>query len=424
MTDDSNGEVSQGTHGDREPSAAEIEQWEREEIFASPDSVYPDEFPRLWNMSAGFQMRAIVRPVTPDPPEYVTIPMPSLRRNDDESLRRSLAVHKWNSLWEAGQFRRRFVGDDNGELPADLERIADRGDLNVIFVPRTESRYYEYAPLYHLLSRQTCERYGLPLLARGCWPFVLEHAETARYLPGDFADRLARAWAATVWRHLNSGSPVRAFSADDPIRLLAHNLDYWIPPVTDVIQDTLREFPLVPGEGELPEQAPLSDGSVLAGAVPGWPRMGGDLWRGEQEAAGFVASTVEQADATGSLRAIIDAVRSHRVQDDFSDHWSNARIDFERKLHRTRNKVSVRFVELPDTIPVQGPETEVVDQMVFGDFMALLDQKERQIVVLLSRGFTRLGDIATEMGYATHSPVSKKLAKIRTQATAFFDQRD
>ncbi|MCX4469375.1 hypothetical protein OOK41_03440 [Micromonospora sp. NBC_01655] len=267
--------------GDREPTPAEIESWERETVFVSGDEATAEEFPRLWNMSAGFTKRAIVRPTVPQPPEYVTITLPRPQVRDDQLLRRSLAVHEWNQLWEAAQFRRRFF-DEEEDLTPDLARIADRGDVNIIFVPRTTSRYYEYAPLYHLLDRRTCERFGLPLLGRGQWPFGMEFVDIGKYLSDDFERRLSQAWASTVWRHLDSGSGLAAFRRDEPIRLLAHNLDYWIPPVTAVIQDTLRDFPLVKGDGDLPAEIRLIDGSVLDGAVPGWPRTGGDLWRGQQ----------------------------------------------------------------------------------------------------------------------------------------------
>jgi len=66
--------------------------------------------------------------------------------------------------------------------------------------------------------------------------------------------------------------------------------------------------------------------------VTGNPRTGGPIWMGEDEAAEKVAETVEVADGTGRLRGILDAVRGHRVEDDFSVQWSNAREDFERKL--------------------------------------------------------------------------------------------
>ncbi len=44
-----------------------------------------------------------------------------------------------------------------------------------------------------------------------------------------------------VWPHLVSGSRLSAFSPDDPIRLLAHNPDLWLPAVTAVIQYGSRE---------------------------------------------------------------------------------------------------------------------------------------------------------------------------------------
>ena len=58
----------------------------------------------------------------------------------------------------------------------------------------------------------------------------------------------------------------------------------------------------------------------------------------------------------------------------------------------------VRFVELTDTIPVQSPETEVEGSLVVGDFLALLDERERQIVVLLRSGYTKLGEVASVLG--------------------------
>lgn len=405
---------------DDEPqlTAAEIEQFRREYTFASEQHSTPDQFPRLTNLSVGFLKHAIVRPVEPTRPEYLTIRMPIRLHSDDETVKKHLAVAEWNTLWEAGHFRRRFFDED--DLTSDLRRIADRGDLNIIFVPRTQSRYYEYAPLFHLLTRRTVEHFGLPLLRAGHWPYTMESFDVTEGLPADFENRLARAWAWTVWPHLNSGSSLGAFSDDEPIKMLAHNLDFWLPAVTDVIQDTLREFPVIAGEGELPTEVRLVDGSVLEGAVPGWPRKGGDLWRGEEEAAEFVEWTVEQADQTGRLRAIMEAINAYRVEEDFSPRWSYAREDFERKLYRKRNKISVRFVELPDTIPVQGPETEVEGRIVTADFMALLNAREREIVVLLSSGLTNLTDVGKELGYANHSPISKKLAKIRRQAEDFF----
>jgi hypothetical protein len=392
----------------------------REDVLLAPEHEHasPEMYPRLWNISAGMMYNAVIRAEVPSPPEYVTVPMPTSRR-DDQTLIMAGGVSQWNMLWEAAQFRRRFFDED--DLPAQLFKVADRGDLNVVFIPRTKSRYYEYAPLFHLLSRDTLERYGLPLLRGGQWPFLAELTSVDRYLPVDFETRLSRAWASAVWRRLVPGSSISGFTKSDPVRLLAHNLDFWLPPVTAVIQDLLRELPVV-DHGVTTEPVRLTDGSVLDGALRANPRKGGEVWCGEEDAAEIVDWTVDEADADGRLRGILDAVRSHRIEDDFSDRWTYAREDFERKLYRKRNKIKVRFVELTDTIPVQGPETEITDRIVFGDLMALLNERDREVVVLLHSGVTNLTEIAEIMGYSNHSPVSKRLNRIRKQAARFFDE--
>jgi hypothetical protein len=397
-------------HEVREPTAAEIDAWQRENAFLPAEEATPDEHPALYNISAGMLFAGVVRPTKPELPDYVAIEM------DRPRLEMAGKVGMWNLLWEAAQFRRRFF--DEEELPEPIARIADLGDINTILVPRTQSRYFEYEPLFHLLPKATLDRFGLPLLRRGQWPFMADLGNVDRYLPADFGERLAKAWAWTVWPHLNSGSRLAAFSKDDPIRLLAHNLDFWVPPVTTVVQEALRTFPEV-DKGKAVGPVPLEDGGFLEGAVTGNPRMGGPIWMGEEEAADKVAETVEAADETGRLRAILEAVRSHRVADDFSSQWSNAREDFERKLYRKRNKVQVRFVELTDTIPIQGPESEILGKLVTSDFLALLDSQQREIVVLLSSGY-RQHEIAERLGYANHSPIAKRLARIRRQAEQFF----
>ena len=382
-------------------------------FFADPAEVTAETYPSLRNISVGFIYKKVTRALEPAPPEYVTLPLEA-----DISDAVHVAVAKWNLHWESAQFRRRYF--DDKELPAEVAQIADQGDVNVTFVPRTATRYYEYAPLYHLLSRSQAERHSLPLARAGIWPYTANIDQPDRYLPADFAARLGRAWASAVWRHLSPGSPLSAFSRSEPIRLLAHNLDFWIPPVTAAMEEILRGFPVV-GEDVAEESVRLNDGSILDGAVAAGARCGGTLWEGESWAADVVGQVVDAADADGRLRAILDAVRSSRVEDDFSDRWSYAREDFERKLYHKRNKVRVRFVELTDTIPVQGPESEVEGNLVVGDFLALLDQRERQIVVLLRSGYTKLGEVASILGYKTHSPVSKYLARIRRQAEEHFD---
>jgi hypothetical protein len=150
------------------------------------------------------------------------------------------------------------------------------------------------------------------------------------------------------------------------------------------------------------------------------PLFGGTVWLGEDEARQVTGELIEAADQAGRLRAIIDAVRRHRVEDDFSARWNPAKEDFERRLYRKRDRIKVTFVELNDTIPFHGTASEVEEDILWRDFMGLVSSKDRRIVVLLRSGVTRVGDLARELGYANHSPVSKALARIRRQAQSYF----
>jgi hypothetical protein len=87
---------------DREPTAAELEAWRRENTFLPADEAVPDTYPSLYNISAGMMFGGVIRPVEPELPDYVAIEM------DQLNLEMAGQVGMWNMLWEAGQFRRRF----------------------------------------------------------------------------------------------------------------------------------------------------------------------------------------------------------------------------------------------------------------------------------------------------------------------------
>ena len=151
--------------------------------------------------------------------------------------------------------------------------------------------------------------------------------------------------------------------------------------------------------------------------------MGGEIWVGEDEARDVREDAIAAADRTGQLRAIVDAVKSNRIEDDFSDRWSFAREDFERKLYSKRSRTKVRFVELTDATVVQSSQSEYSDNLATNEFLSILDPVNRQIVVLLNSGVTKKTEIAQMLGYANHSPVSKRLTQIRRAAASYFGDR-
>ena len=331
-------------------------------------------------------------------------------------------IADWNYLWEAAQHRREAF--DQHRLTGDLPKVAawinNLPEINTYLIADTKTKYDAYAPLYHLLPKRLLDRHKLPAMKRPLWPNNGVGWWHEKILPSDFTQRLSSAFAEYAWRYIDSGSGLRAFSSTDPLALLSHNLDFWLPSAVSVIEDRMREFERV--KPETPKQRRLlakAQRESYPDIAIERPRMGGTLWRGEEEATLIMKEIVNVADRGGQLRGIIDAVRSNRIVDDFSQCWSFAREDFERKLHSKRSKVRVSFVELKDTLPVHSPRSEYTDNLLWQDFSALLNIRERHIIICLRNGTTKLGDIATSLGYANHSPVSKALARIRKKAVEF-----
>lgn len=394
------------------------DEFAREHSFIKYEAELTAEvFPKL----TSFPVRCIYQllPIPdepPPPPEYVFIAKPDHKRGQDreEYWKHRLFVSSWNMTWDAGFARRGFLGD---EVPIDLAWVLD-SEVNVRLVyGDTKHNYDAYAPLYHLLPRQTLDLFGLPYLRRGGWPMLRDEHLLENILPKDFNQRLANAISYHLWPRLNSRAVPSCYSREEPILTLAHNLDYWMPYIDLVAQERALEW----GRTEIdePEQQAAYEehkDEMPLGITIKTPLYGGPLWIGEDEANDATAKMIELADSHGNLRAIIDAIKSNRIEDDFSDRWSFEREDFERKLYSKRNKVKVTFVQLDETIPVHGQQSEIHESLLWEDFMAFLDEKERRVVVCLRNGVTKLGEIAATLGYANHSPVSKQLQRIRMKA--------
>ena len=387
--------------------------------IAQGEDLNPEVFPELYNLSAAFLFNVLPYPEKREEPEYVYLDLPIFRKRRDESdAELYVKIHSWNFAWESGQLRYDIFGS---ELPEKLQWLKHCKDRNVYLLLKTSFHHYEaHAPLYHLLPRSTLGRFDLPLLKKGLWPTSIPWQNYDKIFPRDFDSRLSAALAYHVWPLLVSQSGMSSFSMNDPIRILAHNLDFWLPYIQSVAEDRLGRFDRVKPEGkEVIKKLKTIKKGLPVGVKAGTPRMGGWIWSGEEEAWEATREMVEKADTRGRLRAIIDAVKTNRIEDDFSGIWSYAKEDFERKIYRKRSKIRVNFVELDETVPVHCVDSEVHENLLWEDFMGLLDKKEKRIIVLIRNGVTKMSDIGERLGYANHSPISKALDRIRKKALKY-----
>ena len=383
-------------------------------LTANPEESTPEVYPELYNLSAAFFFKFIPRPKKPSRPEFLYVPP-----NNKKHLEVTGLFAEWNLAWESAQLR-------NVTMFRKHQRVAKRRipgisgieNKNVYLLLDTPKRLEAYTPLFAMLPIEVLNRFGLPPLRRMLWPssgaFYRNEAESE--LPPDFRSRLSKAFAYHVWSHFESGSRLHAFSKDDPLQMLAHNLDFWLPHATRVIENRLSRMDLV----EFENKKDMSQLKRIQSSIDPTEefsidrcRMGGPIWMGSEDALEASREMIKVADTNDKLCSLINAIRSNRVEEDFSARWSYAREDFERKLYNKRSRIRVKFVELDHAASVVGAESEIHDSEVWHDFFAILNEKEKEIVVCLAGGQTNLSEAAIALGYANHSPISKALQRIR-----------
>ncbi|MBI5784559.1 MAG: sigma-70 family RNA polymerase sigma factor [Rhodocyclales bacterium] len=395
--------------------------------IATEEERNPATYPELYNLSAAFLYRFMARPLERSRPEFLYLPFLQNAPRSKTILELTGLMGEWNMAWEQGQLRSQtiFYRKEWSRLKRKVPLLKELQNRNVYLLPNTEKRFNAYLPLFSMLPLSLLERYGLPPIRKMVWPTVapLDWYHVEPFLPDDFQERLSRAFAAHVWPLIDSGSSPRAFSKDEPLRLLAHNLDFWLPHAVRVAEARLSQNYFVELETEKDRQdlAEIQANVPKDEATVDRCRQGGHIWLGEAEAREATSEMVEIADKSDQLKSLIDAIRSNRVEEDFSEVWSYAREDFERKLHRKRSRVRIKFVELSEAENIIGPESEIHERSCWQDFFAILDEKELQLVVCLTKSATNLSEAARLLGYANHAPVSKALARIRKKARDILD---
>lgn len=422
-------------------NASEVLSVDRLAGLVGDDALQPG-YPRLVFLpmsSPGEPVNLALNPKPLQVTEYLKVPVAwgDMRTLDE------IAV--WNSQLHTLDPERRWFDFSSDLAQAACEAMHDvPGWVNLI--PGTSSGYAEYAPLYHLIEPAVLQRVGLPVLGSGVWPVsVRDELTIDGRVPASFVGRLSEAWARTIWGRINRQSGLWAFSSDYPVKLLAHNLDYWLPAVHQVMGARLvdeSETRLVEtdchfepasvyctmrgvtgfcrtsglfGEGPLEEE--------LARQARRMPLPVAALWSGSEEAQRIIDDIIAVADANERYRGILEAMHANRLEDDFSPFWSRSKADFEKHLRHQHNGAKVTFVELDKADVVLSSRTSVHGNIARNEFMTMLDQKNQQIVVLLESGTTNLGEIADKIGFSDHSPVSRRVDRIRHLAADYFDLR-
>jgi hypothetical protein len=216
-------------------------------------------------------------------------------------------------------------------------------------------------------------------------------------LDPDYGARARAAFSRHVWSLLAPRSRLgeSAFSTNSPLRLLAGDARYWAHRIYRLALDR-RDTYFDPTEHE--ESSWKSVDTLrehIFGQVPEGERhlfkverpiVGGDIWdvMDSDDREDVLRSAIDGDGVIESLDPVIELLHAHHVHEDFSERHSWIKEDFERSFYSKRSRLKVDLVDTIDDAPAYELEpNEPYEQVLFRDVIAMLDQKERRLVLAL-----------------------------------------
>lgn len=332
-------------------------------------------------------------------------------------------VHDWNATQRAG-FVRSFEG-----LKPFVPHLEARCNPNMILVPTYEGNSELDVMLAGLLPDDVLAKAGLERRRSQMGLMYLHHD-----LPADYGARARAAFAQYIWTRLCPLARLSqgAFSARSPLRLLAGDTPYWAHRLYRLALARRDEF-FEPTTHEDDTWKPLEElRSKILGDLPQderhlfevqRPLMGGDVWDefDADEREEVIQCAIDGDGVLESLEPVVDLLHRHRTHDDFSAAHSWIKEDFERSFYSKRAKLKVDLVETIDDAPAYTLEpNEPYESVLFRDVIAVLDQKERRLVVALRSG-KNASTIAREAGLRGHASVSRRIAALKAKVAALLN---
>lgn len=335
-------------------------------------------------------------------------------------------VANWNREYQGGWLRDGHTCDKLEEL---IPALKHTKTPNIFIVPRQDGVSELDVMLASLLPEETRQRHDIAIeTPANMWllPFGREG------LGPDFASRCERAFEEYIWSKLmpSTRHHVDCFSRNSPYRLLAGDTRLWMNRIYHVALERWESFPIVSEDSESWEPLEVIQQQVyeelpeLRGRVEiRRPRTGGEIWNPEdqEECDEVISEAIAGARAVESLENVVDLLLSNATHEDFADRYSWVKEDFERSFYSKRARVKVTLVETVDDFPVwTSNEPQGYENILYRDMLALLDIKERHLVVALRHGKT-LTEIAEDLGYKSHSPISRAVSALKEKVRRILD---
>ena len=353
------------------------------------------------------------------PLELVYLPEP-----ENGHLQRDAHIHEWNATQRAGFLR---SGKAIDGLKATIPCLEERRNPNMILVPTYGGASELDVMLGSLVPDNVLQQHNLERRRTTLNLLYMHHD-----LDPDYESRARAAFTQHIWSLLSPRARLgeSAFATNSPLRLLAGDTRYWAHRLYRLALDRRDEWfepttheddswkPVEVLRGQILAQIPEEDRSVFQVARP---LVGGDIWDifDADEREDVLRAAVDGEGVMESLDPVIEMLHTHRAHEDFSDRHSWIKEDFERSFYSKRARLKVDLVETIDDAAAYDLEAnEPYEQVLFRDVIAMLDQRERRLVIALRMG-KNASTIARDSGLNGHASVSRRITALKAKLARF-----
>jgi len=258
---------------------------------------------------------------------------------------------------------------------------------------------FHYLPILYLIPDEIAIKRGLADFPRDPYIAVTDDKWIDVYNSLNFQVLLMDTWAWMMWQCLGIRGGIDNYSKNDPFIRMVYDLPMWAWLLDEggISIDLLAQYP----HGmEIPfltmEQAAFN-----------CDRFAERFWEHPML----------------KMREVWEVVKKHRAHNDYSSMPSHVKQDFNRKFHHSRAFMKTVYVDGEDEEHTYSPWMpsdfeEAETRIWFEGFLKRLNEKDRQIVKLLERGYTQ-EEIGEMLGYANHSGVCKRIAYIKKEFEKF-----
>ncbi|MDL2325117.1 hypothetical protein LJC61_08265 [Ruminococcaceae bacterium OttesenSCG-928-A16] len=257
-------------------------------------------------------------------------------------------------------------------------------------------------PMFYLFPQELLDCSNFSDFPRNPYTVLESPKWMAIYNSLHFMETVSDGMANMVWKHFGIKASMETFSGYYPFWMLAR-LGAWIAIAEEFGFNTYS----------------LGTASKnFAIPVLSW-----------EQAESYFAQFVEIFRQRYPLDKWIEVVKQHPCHEDYEpSRWSKGRIDFYRKWYHSRSITKVSFVG--ETWEWERLKSDLFDpwnsidfKLDYENFKQTLSEKDRKVIELLYSGYTQV-EIAKILGYANHSAVSKRAAKIAKNYRTYMEISD